>query len=196
MDMRVDGARDHANRFQQLCSKRGVLLELGAGELDVDCRRQTEIQNLRDDIGRLEEELDSRELLRQLGAQRSDEFLRGTMIRSQRKQYLAIERAYRPGVAVRQVDAAIGNAEVVQNGLELVGRHDPADRDLDRVGYARGFLDARSGGCTNVQADLTGVDRREEIATQHRIRQDKAHKPRNDRAKAFFRVSSVDKVIE
>ena len=40
----------------------------------------------------------------------------------QRHQDLAVERADGAGVAVGQVDAAVGHAEVVEDGLELARR--------------------------------------------------------------------------
>ena len=84
----------------------------------------------------------------------------------QRQQDLAVERADGAGVAVREVDAAVRHAEVVEDGLELVRRDQLADRRLDLVGEARGLLDAGAGRRAHVQADLAGVDAREEVAAR------------------------------
>ncbi len=89
----------------------------------------------------------------------------------QRHQDLGVEGADGAGVAVRQVDAAVGHAEVVEDGFELVGRHQLADRGFHLVGQARGFLDAGAGGRAHVQPDLAGVHGREEVAAQRRIEQ-------------------------
>ncbi len=89
----------------------------------------------------------------------------------QREQQFSIEGADGAGVAVREVDAAVGNAQVVEDGLELVGRHQLADGDFHPVGQARGFLDAGAGGGAHMQADLPRIHGREEVAAQHRVQQ-------------------------
>ena len=53
-------------------------------------------------------------------AQQRHELVGRPVALAQRQQDLAVERADRAGVAVRQVDAAVGHAEVVEDGLELV----------------------------------------------------------------------------
>ena len=99
----------------------------------------------------------------------------GPMAFAQRQQDLAVERADRAGVAVREVDAAVRHAEVVEDRLELVGRDELADRRFDVVGEPRRLLDARAGRRAHVQADLAGVDAREEVAAEHRIQQARQH---------------------
>src|SRR2546430_10371588 len=73
-------------------------------------------------------------LFRSLGAQARDELRRGVVALAQRQQDLAVERADGAGVAVRQVDAAVGHAQVVEDGLELILRHQVAeDRKSTRL---------------------------------------------------------------
>jgi len=160
----VDGAGNVLDLLGQRGRERGVGVDVVAGELHVDGRGQAEVQDLRDDVGRLEEELDAGEAPGQFAPQDRDELRRGLVILLQRDLDLAVQRADRAGVAVRQVDAGVGHAQVVQHCLQLVGRHQFADRGLDFVGGARGFLDARAGGQAHVQAHLAGIDGREEVA--------------------------------
>ena len=93
------------------------------------------------------------------------------MALAQREQDLAIERANGASVAVGQVDAAVGHAQVVKNSLELLTRDDLADRNLHGVGQPCCLLDAGASRGAQVQADLTGVDIREKVTTQHRVEQ-------------------------
>ncbi len=158
--------RDLADLLRQLGGQPRIGFDVGAAELHVDRRRQAEVEDLRHDVGRLEEELDAGEPLRQLGAQPRHEGLGRLVAFAQRQQDLAVERADRARVAVRQVDAAVGHTQVVEHGLELVGRYQLADRNLHRIGQACGFLDSRARRRAHVQADLAGIDRREEIATE------------------------------
>ncbi|MRT33006.1 hypothetical protein FGX01_04155, partial [Xylella fastidiosa subsp. multiplex] len=51
----------------ELGRARRVARDVVAAELHVDGRRQAEVEDLRDDVGRLEEELDARSRLQQYG---------------------------------------------------------------------------------------------------------------------------------
>src|SRR5207253_10528472 len=90
--VRVDRAGDLPDRLRQLAGQPRVRGDVGAAELHVDGRGQAEVEDLRDDVGRLEEELDAREAPRQLGAQVRDELRRGIVAFAQRQQDLAVER--------------------------------------------------------------------------------------------------------
>ncbi|ARF88207.1 uncharacterized protein BCN122_II1464 [Burkholderia cenocepacia] len=153
--------------FHQAARNGHVTREIVAKHLHVDRGRLPEVEDLRDDVRRLEEELDAREALRQQRAQRLYVVPGRAVAGLQRDQQLAVERADRARVAVRQVDAAHREAEVVDDRTELVGRHGFADHALDLVGEARGFLDPVAGRCAHVQPDVAGIGVREEIAAEH-----------------------------
>src|SRR6185369_9882910 len=106
--------------------------------------------------------------LRQLGPQQAHELGGRPVPFLQREQDLAVERAERSGVAVRQIDPAVRNAQVVEDRLELVLWDQLADRRLDVVGDARRLLDPRAGRRAQVEPDLAGVDAREEVAPEER----------------------------
>ena len=60
-----------------------------------------------------------------------------------------------------------GQADVVANALNLVGRNDPADRAFDVVGDQFGAFDASPRRRTNVQLHQSGVNRGQEIFTDY-----------------------------
>ena len=72
-----------------------------------------------------------REAAGQLAPQIGDVRGRGRMLLVQRDQDLAIHRADRRGVAQRDIDAAIGQADVVEDHVDLVVADDVADGALD-----------------------------------------------------------------
>ena len=86
----------------------------------------------------------------------------------ERHEDLAVQRPDGAGVAVREVDAAVGYAQVVEDRLELGGRDELADLGLHAVGDEGGLLDARAGGSAHVQADLAGVHAGEEVPAHER----------------------------
>ncbi len=60
----ISRPRDLSHAVRDLLGDEVVGLHVGADDLDVDGRRQTEVQDLGDDVGRLEEELHSGEAAR------------------------------------------------------------------------------------------------------------------------------------
>src|SRR5438445_6569181 len=68
-------------------------------------------------------------------------------------------------VAERQVDAAVGDADVVEHGLDLARRNPLAEELLDLGEISFGLLEPRARGGADVQADLAGVDGGEKVAT-------------------------------
>lgn len=166
--MRIDRARHGADLLEQEARDRHVGDRVVALQLHVDRRRLPEVEDLRDDVGWLEEELDAGEALRQDPAQRLDVAVRGRVAFLQRDHDFAVEGADRAGIAVGQVDPARGQAEVVDDGVELVGQHYLAHHLLDLVSQARGFLDADAGLGAHVQADVAGIDIREEVAAERK----------------------------
>src|SRR5689334_247537 len=99
----------------------------------------------------------------------------------QRHEDLAVEGTDDARVAVRKVDAAVRDAEIVEYRLELVLRDQLADGDLDRIGDACRLFDARACRRTEMQANLAGVDAREEVAPEHRIEQTRKNREREER---------------
>src|SRR5277367_2024125 len=89
-------------------------------DLNVDRGGQSEIENLGDDVGGLEEKFDAGKTLRQLAAQAANVSRRGVMFFGvERDQYFRIARTDDSRVSVGEVDAGIGYADIVEHGLQL-----------------------------------------------------------------------------
>ena len=78
----------------------------------------------------------------------------------------AVHRADGGGIAQGDVDAAVGQADVVENDVDLVVADDLADGGFDLGEIVLGLLDARAGRGADVQAHLAGIHLREEIHAQ------------------------------
>ena len=81
-------------------------------------------------------------------------------------------------VRVRQVDAAVRQAEIVDDGGDLARLDGLADRLLDLIAKNGGLLDARPGGRAQMQLQLPGVDAREEILSEAGQRADRKREQR------------------
>ncbi len=147
-------------------SDREVRVGIEAGDCDVDRSGRAEVQNLSDDVGGLKEKLNAGEALRQLRAHFVDVVGGGAVLFIELDEDFAVGSAERAGVAVAEIDAAIGDAEIVENGLQFVRRDRLANGGVDLVGEARGFFDAKAGARAEVHADLAGVNFGEEVAAE------------------------------
>src|SRR6202030_2458400 len=103
---------------------------------------------------------------RESGAQLADEIRGRPMVFVEIDEYIGIARTDGRRCAVRQIDAAVGKAQIVDDVRYLILRDHFADRRLDRVAERRGFLDSRTGARAQVQLDLAAVDRREKILAE------------------------------
>ncbi len=121
LHVHVSGAGNAPQPVGNLLRDLVVGRHVGADELNVDGRRQAEVQDLGDDVGRLEEELHARELPRQLLAQLADVVRRRMMVLLiQAHQNFCVAGADHAGVAVGKIDAGVGQPDVVEDGDQLV----------------------------------------------------------------------------
>ena len=127
------------------------------------------VQDLRDDVGGLEENLHPREALGQLGAKALDVAVGGVVIFIQGNLDFAVQGANHARIAVRQVQAAVRHAQVVQHGADLVGGNGFTDGGFNAIGQAGGFLNAGARGGAKVQADQAGVHGGEKVAAQNGV---------------------------
>src|SRR5579863_2264284 len=93
---------------------------------------------------------------------------RRPVILFQADQNIHITSANRSGVAVREVDAAVRQADGVDNAVNFLRRNLLADGLFDQIRETRGLLDARPGARSNMQFELSRVHRREKILPQPR----------------------------
>ena len=84
---------------------------------------------------------------------------------------IAIGGADHTGIAVGQIDAAVREAQRIDDAVQLRLRYGPADHVLDTVGQSRRFLDAQPALGTEVQLDLATVNVREKITPEPRHQQ-------------------------
>ena len=168
VNVHVHRARHQLHFVLDFLGQRVVRLGVSPHHLNVDGARQSEIQDLIGDVGGLEER-------REVGKIRFDRianlalvFLRGAvLLLIQRNQYLAVARAQRGAVAERQIDPAVGDPDVIQYVVQLVGRHDPANGFFHFGERQLGLLDARALRRAHVHAQLAGVYIGKEIFPHH-----------------------------
>ncbi len=121
------------------------------------------MRNLADDVGRQEREGRAGECPRQFLTKQAD-ILRGrTVILLQLDLDIAVLRPDHTGVVIGHVDAADRHPDVVDDGVELVGRDQPADRLLDVGELRRAFLDTGADLGADMHQDLPGIDRRKKF---------------------------------
>ena len=68
--------------------------------------------------------------------------------------------------AIRLVDSGVGQANIVENRLNLLARNLAVQFGFDLVAHACGLLHAQSGPGAHVQAQQSGIDLREEVLPQ------------------------------
>ena len=178
--MRIHNAGNGVQFMRDLLRERIGLVALWPGNPDVDRRRLTEIQHLIDDIGGLEEKLQFRKALGQFAAQIGDMGRRRRMLLLQRDQNFAVHRTDGGRVAQRDIDAAIGQADVVEDDVDLILADDLADRAFDFGEIALGLLKPGGGRRTNMQAHLAGIHLREKISPEPREQQQRASHQQNE----------------
>ena len=163
----VGGAGNLSHPVGDLLGDEVIALHVGADDLDVDGRRQAEVQDLGDDVGRLEEELHSREVPGQFLAQLADVLRRGMMVLFiQSHQDLGVAAADHAGIAVGQIDTRIRQADVVKDGHQLVFGDLLAQILLHFIGKTGCFFDAQSGARPHVKPHQASINRREEVLAQ------------------------------
>ncbi len=160
----VDHTGHLAHPRRDLAGQRIVRRPILPHDLDVDRRRQAEIEDLADNVPGLKEEGRVRELLGQFLAERLHVGEgRAAAVGLQCHQDLAVGRADGRAVAEGEVDAARGESDVVEDEGGLVPRDHPLDADLDRAEELVGLLDARARRRANVKPELSGIHLRKEV---------------------------------
>ena len=86
----------------------------------------------------------------------------------ERDENLAVHWADRRRIAQRNVDAAIGKTDIVQDDVDLVIADDLADFGFDAGKIHLRLLNSGSRRRPNMQTHLTRIDLRKEIPAQKR----------------------------
>ena len=134
LDARVGDPGNMADLRQELGCEGAAGLEIIACDLDVDRRGRPEIEDLAHHIRRKERERGARKRPRELLAQRLHVIVGRGCSFAQGHENVVVEDADRARVAVREVDAADGQADVIDDARQPVRRDDGADLLIDLVG--------------------------------------------------------------
>src|SRR6266850_3229847 len=139
-----------------------------AGHLHINGCGSSEIQNLRDDIGRLEEKLHAGETLGEFLAQVVDVHA-GRLAADffQLNQDFRVGAPNRARVAVGKIYAAVGQADVVEDRGQFFFWNGFADDTIDLVGDSSGFFNTQTRASPHMQTDLTGVHFGKKIAAEN-----------------------------
>ncbi len=163
VDAEVDGAGDEADAGEEFLGEGVDLLAVGAGELDVDGSGEAEVENLGDDVGGREPEGHVGKVFGHLVADLADDLGGGEFAGLEGDEDVGVGGAGGAGVVVGGIDAAVGQADVVDDVAELMGGDDLAEHALDEVDVAGGLLDAGAGAHADVEVEAAGVDGGEEV---------------------------------
>jgi hypothetical protein len=116
----------------------------------------------------LEEEHEPGKALRQFPTQRRHELGGGSVLGRERNQDLPIHRTDGGRIAQRDIQAAIGQPDIIQDRVDLAVADDAPDFRLDAGEVGLGLLDAAADGGADVQPHLPGVDPRKEVLAKPR----------------------------
>ena len=156
-----------ARRLTELLCNRKVC-RINAHGSDVDLRRQSEVQDLRHDIGRLEIE----DILRECRGQHLTQFLDvvGRRLVAFLERHLddAIIDPDRRPIGECQIVGSRRQPDIVDNQRALLFGNDLTNLVLDRLEDRLRALDARSRRSANMKLDLPAVDQREKVAPDKR----------------------------
>ncbi len=173
VDMQIDRAGHPVQFLQQIIREYAVGRHIESDDLHIDGRGQAEVQYLGNHVSRQERERRRRIGCPEPGAQHAYEVRGGLMALVEIHEYIGIARTHRRRGAVRQIDAAVGKSQIVDDVRNLILRDHFADRCLDRVAERGGFLDAGAGARAQMQLDLAAVDGREKILAESRQRSER-----------------------
>ena len=162
LHVHVGGA---GNLAQPICDPlRDVVVpaHIGAHYLNIDRRGQAKIENLRHDIGGLEEKLHARKPRWEIAAQLAHVLRRRMMVfRIQRNQNLRIARPNHARTAVGKIHARVGHADIVQHRLQLFLRNLAAQHALHFIAQTRRLFHAQAGPGAEVQTNQARIHLRE-----------------------------------
>ena len=172
LHVHVGSARNTPQPIGNLLRDGVVGCHVGANQLNVDGRGQAEVQDLGDDVGRLEEKLHTGKLPRQTLAQLADVVRCGMMVLLiQAHQDFRVAGADHAGIAVGKIDAGVRQPDVVEDRDQFVFRDLLPQILLDFIAKPCGFFHPQSGAAANVEPHLPGIDAGEEILAQKKHQQ-------------------------
>src|SRR5579864_906795 len=163
MNVNVGGAGDAGDPLGELLGDLVVGIEVAPDHLQVDGRGQTEVQNLRSDVGRLEKEDGVREFFLETLAELDFVIASGVVFLFERDQDFAVGAGDGGDVALGKTGPTVRDTDVIDERVEFIGGDSVADFALNGGETHFGLFDASAGGSARVQLHLAGVDIGEEI---------------------------------
>src|ERR1700759_4420935 len=88
------------------------------------------------------------------------------MLGGQSHHNVGIRSPNRGRIAVREIDAAVGQTNVVDDALDFAGRYLPSDRLLDLIAKVGRLFNPHSGRSTHMKLESSTVHAREEVLAQ------------------------------
>ena len=168
LDAGIDGAGNVAHVVEHALGQGAVCVEIGAHDLDVDGRRQAEVQDLRDDVHRQRIKRHAGVFAGQHLAQHFDIVRRGVVLRRELHLDVRVGRTDGRRCRIGKVQAGIGQPDVIDDADDLAGGNVLADGGVDVVAQGRGFFNARAGARAQVNLELAGIDGGKEILARDR----------------------------
>ena len=127
LDAQIGGARNHSNPAQEFVGKAAIGLKIITRDLNINRGRQTKVQDLAHDVGRQKSKSHAGKLLRQLKRRSWTYSSVGRWSGVKVTRMSASAGPDRRGVAVGQIDAAVGQPDVVDDAGYFAGRNLLAD---------------------------------------------------------------------
>ena len=168
LDTKIDDATDMAQLVHHLGCDALVACDVRTVDLDVDRGREAEVERLGDDVSGQEIEGDAAKLAREPLAEAADIVCGRVVFLFERDEDVGIGCAGEARAIVDVVDVADGQADVIENVVDLCGRYLFADLALHKIEQARGFFNAHSRRGPDMKNELPAVGLRKEIFAQER----------------------------
>lgn len=160
--MGIDDPRNGGQSPLEFLCDRQIVGSIADGP-NVDLRRQSEVQDLRDDVGGLEVERVFGKSRRQDLTQLPDVVRSRLMAPPQRDQNDTVVDADGRAIREGQVVRPCGQSNVVDNERAILLGNDFADLVLNLLEYGFGTLNPRSRRRADMELDLASVDQRKEV---------------------------------
>ena len=168
LNSKISRPRDGSHFLKQRVCIEPVSRQVVSDDLNVDGSWQAKIQNLADHVGGQKRECNARELLWKRQTKLVNVVVRGMVLGGQGHKNVGIRCANRSRITVGEIDAAVGQANVVNDALDFVRWNLPSNRLLDQIAQVGRFFNAHSGGSTQMKFESTAVNAGEEVAAQPR----------------------------
>ena len=137
-------------------------------DLNIERSGQTEVQNLGDHIDGQSVKLGAGKLLRKVGKQSCYILIRRIVIRSQRNSDIRVRRTNGSRRAVRQIQTAVGQTDVVDDACYFLLRDLSSYFVIDQVAEPCRFLNPCASMSTNMNQKLAAVYAGKEVLSKPR----------------------------